>query len=85
MLLKRYDKALMEQSIVDNNTRDKNAHGKWKTYWVNFHVGGCCESPSTIVSFIGRSCCYKRRVMSLALALALLGGCENIDYLSSDG
>jgi hypothetical protein len=24
--------------------------GHGKTHWVNFHVGGCCESPSTMIS-----------------------------------
>ena len=29
------------------DSRQGRGHGE--THWVNFHVGGCCESPSTMI------------------------------------
>lgn len=28
---------------------ERQGRGRGETHWVNFHVGGCCESPSTMI------------------------------------
>jgi hypothetical protein len=44
--------------------------GHGKTHWVNFHVGGCCGSPSTMIS---------------ACTGADTGACPGIGYVAKAG